>query len=652
MGIDSVLGPDGLIAHRLDDYESRPQQLEMATAVDACLRDSGRLLVEAGTGVGKSFAYLAPLIQRLAAQGKKAVVSTHTIQLQQQLVEKDIPLLQAVMPEEFSAVLAMGRGNYICLRRMNKALQRSGNLFDRRDLIQQLEDIRVWSETTTEGTLASLPQQPDPVVWSEVNAEQGNCLGKACPYYGKCHWQAARRRVMNANLVITNHSLLMADLSLRTAGSQLLPKYDYLVIDEAHCLEKTASEHLGFRITEGQVQYYFNRLWNPERGKGFLLPYFTEAIEKALERARRAASHCFDQMRRWFDLDAPSNKRVREPGIVDDDLCAALRGLYHAMAESADTIEDTGDRLEYQKHMDRALELSEHLQILNGQTAAGFVYWIEEVGRMKRLSWHGAPIDVSQILQTTLFDQVGAAVLTSATLTLGRDQSFEYVERQLGLREPARLSLGSPFDYEEQVQCHIPADMPAPDADGYESALQAAIDRYVTLSRGRAFVLFTSFSLMRRMHDRLAARFQAAGFPVLCQGENLSRQQMLQAFREHGNSVLFGVDSFWQGVDVPGDALSNVIITRLPFPVPSYPPVEARCEWIEQRGGNAFRDYSIPEAALKLKQGFGRLIRSRRDTGIVVILDSRILQRRYGRIFVDSLPRCSIITHAPAAAQD
>ncbi len=640
LDVDGLLGPGGPIARRLPDFEARPQQVALAKAVETALREKRHLIAEAGTGTGKSFAYLLPAaVHADAHQGEgPIVVSTRTIALQEQLEHKDLPFLHAVLPFEWSSVTAIGRNNYICLRRMHQA-EREQDLLDDPEKHGQLRRIVDWSLSTKEGTRQELDFQPNAEVWEAVQAEHGNCLNRACKHYDHCHWQRARRRMQTAQVLVVNHALYFADLALRIAGASYLPPHRVVIFDEAHHLERTATESLGLRIGRSTVGWHLRRLHGRRNARSLLARHDSQVAMLLWEEAHQHNEAFF------AELDDRLQRGGRGEGLplhedsFEEPLSPVLRALSMELGQAAARATEVDAQMELQARANGLDALCATLRALcvhNPESPTPLVRWLEPSRHGAQLC--GAPIDVSAALRQHLFTNGPTAIMTSATLGVPDDEDFRWLRRQLGLDKADTLRVGSPFDYDRAVRMTIPEAMPDPgDATAYRAAVVEQCEKHVLGNGGRALILCTSWDLVRGVAAHLRPALAAAGIELLVQGE-APLQKLLERKRAEPTSVLIGTDTLWEGIDLRGDALTLVVIAKLPFASPGHPLVQARLARIKQQGRDPFAEHSLPEAILKFRQGFGRLIRSAQDRGKVVVLDPRVRTKGYGRRFLAALP--------------
>jgi ATP-dependent DNA helicase DinG len=642
--VGAIFSKDGLLS-KAKNFEFRPEQREMAVAVAKTLEEERHLVVEAGTGVGKSLAYLVPAILFALEQHKKAIVSTHTINLQEQLIHKDIPILKKILPVEFEAALLKGRHNYLCPRRLERALQQGNELFTTTEQAE-LTRLAEWARSTRDGSLSDLALEPDPKVWAQISSEPHICTTKTCGQRADCFYQQARKRILAADVIVINHTLLFMllgspDEQQERESGFLFPN-DFIIFDEAHTIEQTASRQVGIGVSEYGLRSTIQRLYNARTKKG-LFTFTRDATGVKL------AASLIDDVDFFFrsvegrcDFKKGREFRVREPDLVAGTITSRLVALQARIAEVAKQTDDELLKAELQDLGRRIRDARDGIDIFLAQSASEHVYWVERTGKAaKFLSLNAAPIDVAPVLRRMLFREDCSSVMTSATLAVGRPD-LAYFRKRIGAGDAEPLQLGSPFNFSKQMKIFIVQKMPDPRDASYEEALEHWIAHFVEETDGRAFVLFTNYRAMLQVAAQMGEFFAKKGMNLLVQGAGLPRGLLLEQFKTTPRSVLFGTDSFWMGVDVPGEALSNVIITRLPFAVPDHPLIEAKLEFIEARGGDAFTEYSLPEAILKMRQGVGRLIRTKSDKGIIVILDNRIVTKPYGRAFLSALPKCPV----------
>ncbi|MCA8975700.1 MAG: ATP-dependent DNA helicase [Planctomycetes bacterium] len=640
--LGDLLAAGGPIARRLPGFEVRPQQIELAAAIERAFADGRHLVAEAGTGTGKSFAYLLPAAMwadRHQGQGP-VVISTRTIALQEQLEQKDLPFLHAVLPFEWSSVTAIGRNNYVCLRRMHLATREQG-LFDDPDRGAELQQIVDWSVRARDGTRHELAPPPSPEVWEEVQAEHGNCLQRACKHYDQCHWQRARRRMQTAQVLVVNHSLYFADLALRIAGASYLPEHRVVIFDEAHHLERVATESLGLRLGPRTIHWHLRRLHSRRGDRSLLQRHGTPAARLLWEEVRQHNDGFFEWLTERLQSAAGGQGGLAlhdEP--LPEPLTPTLRALGEEVATAAIRAEQVDVRMELQARASGIESLCAILATLcrpDPRAETPLVRWLEP-------SRHGAilcaaPLDVSATLRQHLFGNGPTSVLVSATMGTGDDAEFRWFRQRLGLERATALQLDSPFDYDRAVEIVIEEAMPDPTQQERAFRVEAAerTARHILDNGGHALVLCTSWAMVREFAERLRPRLEFEGIELLVQGE-APLNHLLAKKRDVPTSVLLGTDSLWEGIDVPGEALSLLVITRLPFQNPSHPLTKARLSNLARQGKEPFADHSLPEAILKFRQGFGRLIRNEHDRGKVVILDPRVRTKAYGRRFLAALP--------------
>lgn len=686
--LDEILSPEGPLARLHGGYEDRPGQREMLRAVAHRFNDGGVGVVEAGTGTGKSLAYLLPAARWAQDNRERTVVSTNTINLQEQLAGKDLPLVRNILGDDVRWALVKGRGNYVSIRRAFLAAEGQASLFEE-DRSAEVKALLEWIDATEDGSLSDLSSQPSEELWEEVRSDADVCLRARCPHFQRCFYQQARRNAATADLLVVNHHLLFTDLAVRRATQNysqaaVLPAYKRLILDEAHNVEDAATEHLGAAVTRRGMYRTLSRL--ERKGRGILaalhdavgeadaaqeLRERLEAkVRPAHKRAHAAVENFVGVMEGFVDA-SDATARLGPTGIGEpaerEEVAERLRAVLAELGTLERELAELRARLELDEGLAErvqgrlldlraverrlgAMSAALRLVLAPGDDADAYVRWLERRGQGRRmnLSMAAAPIELGPVLRESLFTKMEATVLTSATLATSR--SFDFLRERLGLAssdldhldrplEVEERQVPSPFDYESQTLLAVPTDLPAAEVggDAFQQATARVVEEMAQLSDGGLFVLFTSHAALRRVGELLRAQGVDARWPLFVHGEE-DRHRLLAGFVDAARGILLGTASFWEGVDVPGDPLRGLILQKLPFRVPTEPITAARMEAIERLGGSSFHRFMLPHAALRLKQGFGRLVRSRTDRGAVLVLDDRLVTRRYGRYLRDSLP--------------
>ena len=638
--IDKVFGEGGLIARQHENYEQRDGQIQMARAVACAFEQKKHLIVEAATGTGKTLAYLVPAIASALGKKKRIIISTGTKNLQEQLMKKDIPLLQKTLPRKFVAEYMKGRSNYACLYRIQKAEHQP--VLEGLNEVDYFEEVRLWARETRIGDRAELSSLPENLsFWSRINARSETCIGQKCPDFEPCFITRMRARAEDADIIIVNHHLFFADLSVR--GNQygkVLPDYSAVIFDEAHLIEDIAADYFGFQVSNYQI----DELVRDSDTLPITDAIVTREITKLAAKIIGFAEQFWQRLvqPRAFDGRQPLTReafsyRTRDGDEKPTPLGETYLALDNALARLVTEIEPfAGDMPEAESLVRRVRQTRFDLDFIVKQAERNFVYWLEKRGKGTYLQ--ASPIDVSALLQDKLFDKVETCILTSATLS--SNGRFNFIKQRLGLDNGNTVTLQAPsaFDYENQAVIYLPKAMPDPRAAEFTQLAAGEIVKLLQITNGRAFILATSLSSMKALYEVVSSRVV---FPCFVQG-SMSKEGLLERFRKTPNAVLFATSSFWQGVDVRGEQLSCVIIDKLPFAVPTDPVVAARSRFIDENGGKSFFDYSVPQAIITLKQGIGRLIRSKTDKGVIAILDSRLKTKAYGRDFLNSLPKMKV----------
>lgn len=635
-----VFGPQGFIAQAHPEYEYRRGQVNMAEAVMRAFEEKRHLIVEAGTGTGKTLAYLVPAVAAALGGNGRVIVSTGTKNLQEQLMEKDIPFLQKILPKPFAATYMKGRSNYVCLNRLGRS--QSSPILEGLEEVDYFDEICDWSRVSETGDRAELANLPESLsFWRHIDARSDTCLGQKCPEFDPCFITRMRSRALESDVVVVNHHLFFADLALRNGNyGSVLPDYTAVILDEAHMIEDVASEYFGAQVSNYQIEDLMRDLGTITIEESDV----DREVTKSVVRLSRFAEDFWMGFRDGRGNDgrypiipgtfARRNAAGKLEATPLGELYSALNGAIARVDSTLDTLKDKPPDID--SLIRRLRQLKFDLEFIVTGVDRKFVYWLER--RNRGIFLRASPIDVAGILQDKLFEEVPTVVLTSATLSSGGN--FAFIRDRLGLKSAEDLIAESTFDYSRQAILYLPPKMPDPRSKEWGDAATEEVIKILNATEGRAFVLSTSLAGMQALYESV---WMEVEYPCLLQG-SASKGQLLKRFRETPNAVLFATSSFWQGVDVRGQQLSCVIIDKIPFAVPTDPIVAARQRYIEDTGGSSFHEYSVPQAIISLKQGLGRLIRSTSDRGVLAILDPRLRTKSYGRTFLRSLPQCQVTT--------
>lgn len=681
---------DGVLSKKFSGYEYRTEQFEMAKSIEESLNAGNKIVVEAGTGTGKTIAYLIPLLEWGLANNKKVVVSTNTINLQEQLMGKDIPMLRKIMEKDFSDVLVKGRGNYLCIRKINNLRDSD---FEDMGVHQkkEIDAITKWCTRTESGDKSELEFEPQYNVWEKVNSESDICSRNKCIYKDKCFFFKARKEVTEADILVCNHHIYFADLAIRKESGfitdyGILPNYGAVVFDEAHNIEKVARDYFSFQVSKTYINKMLNNIYNykgeRKRSSGAAakaVEYIRETV-KEREKVKLIENYfsdevflkhkiLFEKSEDFFqkiisiyagvDTKKEVKHRIRKTEVTErkewseeilkrkDELRSAYVSYVRKLNEFIDMIAELeledefgfiNDLAKFGKRINEYLHSFDFVFAFDSEE---YVYWLEINSKRTNIELNATPLKIKEELNDSLYSLLNNIIFTSATLAVGK--SFDYFKKSVGIDEEIMEKIiKSPFDYMKQMRVYIPSDMKDPADKNYNDEANEMIERVVRITEGRVFVLFTSYSALNYTYYKIRNTLERDGYNLLLQGE-YQRHRLLDIFRNTDKAVLFGADSFWEGVDVRGESLSSVILVKLPFRVPSEPVVEAIIENINNSGGNSFMEYQIPEAVIKFKQGIGRLIRSKDDKGIITVLDSRIVTKNYGRLFLEAIPGAKVI---------
>ena len=681
--IENYFAKDGILAKEIKGFEYREEQEEMAQYIQDAINEDRKIIVEAGTGTGKTLAYLIPSIKWAVTNKKKVIIATNTINLQEQLLLKDIPLAKSIIKDEFSYVLVKGRNNYVCKRLFNElALGKSIDIETfSMEAREQIEYILKWGNKTKTGDKAELPFEVYPDVWELVQSTTELCLGKKCPYRKECFYMKTRMEKMEADILISNHHVFFADLNVRAETDfdseyLILPRYDMVIFDEAHNVESVARSYFSVEVSKISFTRLLNRIYQKKnkkkKEKSALIRVEDTVDEKNLEDSEQyiyllntlkeeisilqnIGDEYFDEIRKIYETntEAPIKKSLNNFEMTKSRFLENLRekkdifqgklaDFLNLMMSFNNVIDEEKDKnpevINFNNHLKMFKAYIDSFKFINSFEDDNYIYWLDINSKRTNVVLTATPLNIAQKLSTVLFDNLDRLVFASATIVV--NGNFDYFKKSLGLDEEDCIEaiIKSPFDYDEQMSVYIPSDIQdSENINAFVSDASKFILNILLKTNGKAFILFTSYTMLNQIYYSISKKLKDKGFEVFLHGDK-PRSQIIKEFKEAENPILFGTTSFWEGVDVQGENLSNVIITKLPFLVPTDPVVSAISKKIEEDGGNSFMDFQLPEAIIKFKQGVGRLIRKKTDSGNIFILDNRILKKRYGSLFINALP--------------
>ena len=681
--IENYFAKDGILAKEIKGFEYRQEQEEMAQYIQEAINEDRKIIVEAGTGTGKTLAYLIPSIKWAVTNKKKVIIATNTINLQEQLLLKDIPLAKSIIKDEFSYVLVKGRNNYVCKRLFNElALGKNIDIETFSiEAREQIEYILKWGNKTKTGDKAELPFEVYPDVWELVQSTTELCLGKKCPYRKECFYMKTRMEKMEADILISNHHVFFADLNVRAETDfdseyLILPRYDMVIFDEAHNIESVARSYFSVEVSKISFTRLLNRIYQrknkKKKEKSALIRvedtideknledseqyiYLLNTLKEEISILQNIGDEYFDDIRKIYETntEAPIKKSLNNFEMTKSRFLENLRekkdifqskliDFSNLMMSFNNVIDEEKDKnpevINFNNHLKMFKAYIDSFKFINSFEDDNYIYWLDINSKRTNVVLTATPLNIAQKLSTVLFDNLDRLVFASATIVV--NGSFDYFKKSLGLDEEDCIEaiIKSPFDYNEQMSVYIPSDIQdSENINAFVSDASRFILNILLKTNGKAFILFTSYTMLNQIYYSISKKLKDKGFEVFLHGDK-PRSQLIKEFKEAENPILFGTTSFWEGVDVQGENLSNVIITKLPFLVPTDPVVSAISKKIEENGGNSFTDFQLPEAIIKFKQGVGRLIRKKTDSGNIFILDNRILKKRYGSLFINALP--------------